>query len=141
MLEEALVEVLPDFPADFDSDSLWASLRYANHVHNLSRVCRRIRKILLPKLYRFVRLLQPNNIRRLSFLELIPMYGHICEKLAFRIPGGGSFSTLVGLLSNQCKYFTNLRVLELDIRLDDDADASDKRYESSVFQHISTTGK
>jgi hypothetical protein len=126
-------------------------------VHSLSQICRRVRRSLLPKLYRFVRLLRPNNKRRLSFLELapmlvsrsqtifrclfeggrtitpyIPMHGHICEKLAFRIPGAGaSFCTLVKLLRDRCKDFTNLRTLQLDLRLDDGPNSSDKRYESS----------
>jgi len=95
MLEEALVEVLPDFPADFDSDSLWASLRYANHVHNLSRVLPSHPQNFTAKLYRFVRLLQPNNIRRLSFLELIPMYGTSVRSL-LSYSGGGSFPHLLG---------------------------------------------
>ena len=129
---------MPGVSADFLSDSPWDSSRYyVNDVHSLSRVCRRVRRILLPKLYRFVRLLKPSNKRRLSFLELAPMYGHMCEMLAFRIPGAGaSFCTLVELLRERCKHFTNLRTLKLDIRLDDDVNSSDNRYDSSSVSKI-----
>jgi hypothetical protein len=132
ILEAAITEALPGVPADFTSDSLWDSTQYANDVHNLSQICRRVRRILLPKLYRFVRLLKPNNKCRLSFLELASMHGHMCEKLAFRIPGAGaSFCTLVELLRDRCKDFTNLRTLQLDLRLNDDANSSEQPYKSS----------
>jgi len=132
ILEAAITEALPGVPADFTSNSLWDSTQYANDVHSLSQICRSVHRSLLPKLYRFVRLLRPNNKRRLSFLDLAPMHGHICEKLAFRIPGAGaSFCTLVELLRDRCKDFTNLRTLQLDLRFDDNANSSDKRYESS----------
>jgi hypothetical protein len=59
------------------------------------------------------------------------MYGQWCQKLALRIPGpGDSLCELIELLHQQCKYLTSLRVLILDVRLDESAYASDKRYES-----------
>jgi hypothetical protein len=88
--------------------------------------------LLLPKLYHFVPLLSPNNKHHMAFLELMPSYSWMCRKLAFRIPGcGASFLKLVELLHRQRKHFTNFQALVLDIRLDDDADESDKKYELS----------
>src|ERR1700734_449650 len=138
LFEISLTEALLG-PVDFSlasrtRSSVWENQRFANDVHYLLRICNCVRHILLPELYRFVILLRPNNKRRLSFLELMPICGHICQKLAFRIPGrGASFCKLVELLRLQCKHLTNLQVLELDIRLDDDADSSDTRYQSSYI--------
>lgn len=93
--------------------------------------------MLLPKLYRIVPLLGSNNKRCMAFLELMPNYGWMCQKLALHIPGrGASFRKLVELLCHQCKHLTSLQVLMLDIRLDDDTDELDKKYESSCISQV-----
>jgi hypothetical protein len=139
-LDAVLSEALPD---DYGTLSLSArtSMRgiqqYATAVRSLSQICRRVRQLLLPKLYHIVSLVSPNNKRRMAFLELVPSYGRMCRKLALRIPGRGeSFLKLVELLHHQCEHLTSLQTLVLDIRLDDNADASDKTWESSDISTV-----
>ena len=114
LFEISLTEALLG-PVDFSlasrtRSSVWENQRFANDVHYLLRICHRVRHILLPELYRFVILLRPNNKRRLSFLELMP----ICAKsLLFVFPEGAqAFASLSSCcafnasISQTCKYLS-----------------------------------
>lgn len=103
-------------------------------LHILSTTCRRFRRILLPKIYHTVNLQQCNNEPRLHFLSLTPSYGHLCRDLALRIAGiGSNFRTVVKTLREQCKHLTNLRSLDLDIRLLDGIKCPGKSLDSNVM--------
>ena len=116
--DETLDDVLAEgLPWTFSSEaSLWGIKRYTAAVLSLSQICCRVRRLLLPKLYGIVPLLGPSNKHRMAFLELMPNYGWMCQKLALRIPGhGANFLKLVELLHYPCKHLTSLQLLVLDI--------------------------
>ena len=139
-LDDVLGKALPDdcgTLAFSPKVSLWEIKQYTTAVLSLSQICHQVCRMLLPKLYLIIPLLGLNNKHRMAFLELMPNYSRMCQKLALHIPGcGASFLKLVELLCHQCKHLTSLQVLVLDIRLDDDAEELDKKYESSCISQV-----
>ncbi|RDB19455.1 hypothetical protein Hypma_013689 [Hypsizygus marmoreus] len=109
ILNNILLEALPPrTPENAEkSDFLKAA-------HTLSTTCRRFRTILLPVIYQDIHF--PNvhkSDQRRHFLELAPIYGHLCRTLAIPVPRKGR---LLELFRDHIHHFTGLTKLDLHIR-------------------------
>jgi hypothetical protein len=95
----------------------WRDTQFSiRDLHLLSTICRRFCHMLLPRIYRDVRLTHGSNKSRLQFLRLLPSYGHFCQNLTIRIVGMRGY--FCASLRQYCKHLTNLRVLQLGVHLD-----------------------
>jgi hypothetical protein len=86
--------------------------------HHMSKICRRIRIILLPRIYRDVFL---HNKGQFPFLLLTPAYGHLCRSITLSI--SGSSPQIFTLFTPQCANLTRLQVLRLHIQSNENSSA------------------
>lgn len=104
-----------------------------------SGTCRRFRRILLPRIYREVKLLRIRNQAKIVFFELMPKYGHLVHSLHIRIQEEQN-GHLLRLLHDACSSLTSLKVLVLDIRLDPlSTNERDAMWGTPQISHLSSS--